>query len=151
MPTVPADVFVKTARSRRELKAEAEALRAFGVARAVAVHKVLVETTSLALERVRPGEQLASIATEDEALRVVAGLFKTGWPPVPASTVATPLEAFARALDPSTRVRSLRAGERPMFRRAAGVLRELLQDTPNHALLHGDLHYGNILSSDRAG
>ena len=146
-----ADDFLKRARGGRELSREAEALLAFGVQRAVAVREVRVQTMTLVLERVNPGETLASIATEDEAVRVVADLFKTGWPPVPQPSIADPLETFARALDSSSRVRSLRAGDQPMFHRAADLLRELLQDELPPVLLHGDLHYANILSSDRAG
>jgi streptomycin 6-kinase len=135
------DDFVKTARGRRELEAEAEALRAFGVDRAVAVRDVRVDTGELVLERVTPGATLASVATEDEALKVVARLFQTGWPAVPPAPVAEPLATFAEALRP----------DRPAFRRPADLLRELLQDARDPRLLHGDLHYANILSSDRAG
>ncbi len=31
------------------------------------------------------------------------------------------------------------------------MLRELLEDAPPPSLLHGDLHYGNIVTSERAG
>jgi streptomycin 6-kinase len=143
--------FVKRVRNERELQAEAEALRAFGVDRAAAVHEVRVETLELVLERVHPGEPLASIATEDEALQVVARLFQSGWPALPPAPVAEPLTTFAAALRSSTRVGSLGAGAQPAFRRAADVLRELLEDERDRTLLHGDLHYGNILSSRRAG
>jgi len=137
----PAADFVKRARTSRELEAEAEALRAFGVDRAVAVREIRVDTGELVLERVDPGESLASIATEDEALRIVAELFQTGWPAVPPAPVAEPLARFAAALD----------ADRPALHGAADVLRELLQDAGDRTLLHGDLHYGNMLSSDRAG
>src|SRR5438552_9497026 len=71
----PADDFLKRARGGRELAGEAETLRAFGVQRAVAVREVRVDTCELVVERVTPGETLASIATEDKALKVVAQLF----------------------------------------------------------------------------
>jgi len=136
------DLYAKIARGPRELDAEAEALRAFGAARAVAIHEVRAGTNELVLERVTPGETLASIATEDEALRVVAGLFAAGWPAVPPLSVALPLRTFASALDQHPRT----------FGRAAGLLEELLlQNEREPRLLHGDLHYDNILSSDRAG
>jgi streptomycin 6-kinase len=137
--TEPADLYVKTG-GARDLRAEAEALRAFGADRAVAVREVRVDTNELVLERVNPGATLASIASEDEAVRVVASLFRTGWPAVPASSVAQPLHTFARAL-----------AAHQSFHRAADLLRELLQDARDPKLLHGDLHYDNILSSDRAG
>src|SRR5262249_49503739 len=135
-PVTKADDFVKRARSRLELEREAEALRAFGVNRAPAVRAVRVDTGELVLERVHPGEPIASIAPEDEALRIVAQLFDTGWPSVPSPSIAQPLATFARALD----------GNQPVLRPAAGLLRELLHDARDQQLLHGDLHYDNILS-----
>ena len=95
------------------------------------------ELTAL-LERVEPGETLASTATEDEALQVVARLFPP-WPEVPADVAATPLADFASGLE--------QAG----LARAAALFSELLSDDVRPVLLHGDLHYDNILTSDRAG
>jgi streptomycin 6-kinase len=139
--TVSADVFLKHARTRDQLAAEAETLRAFGRHRAVEVREVRTADHTLVLERAHPGASLASLATEDEAMRVLAGLLAPAWPTVPEGTVAEPLAIFARALD----------GRQPALGRAAGLLAELLQDEREAALLHGDLHYENIVSSDRAG
>src|SRR5712692_4200852 len=97
---------LKVARSRRELESEAEALQAFGRHRAVAVREVRTDDNHLVLERVHPGASLASLATEDEALRIVVRLLAPRWPPVPAGSIAEPLVTFARALD--TEHRTLR-------------------------------------------
>src|SRR5262249_44047817 len=80
MPRWPLDAYVKISRGRRELAAEAEALRAFGSNRAVRVIEIRSERNELVLERVAPGVPLAALATEDQAMGVVAELFKTGWP-----------------------------------------------------------------------
>ena len=104
------------------------------------------ERTAL-LERVEPGATLASTASEDEAMQVVAQLFAprlrsgqaAGWPEIPADAVATPIGEFASALD--------RGG----LARAGVLFSELLADSSPPVLLHGDLHYDNILTSDRAG
>ncbi|OLE80480.1 MAG: hypothetical protein AUF76_14605 [Acidobacteria bacterium 13_1_20CM_2_65_9] len=82
--------FLKTFADRRQLHTEVEALRAFGEERAVRVLEVRLEERAIILERVRPGMTLASIASEDEAMRIVAELLSAGWPPVPADSVATP-------------------------------------------------------------
>src|SRR5712671_1137516 len=113
--TVSADVFLKLARTRDRLAAEAEALRAFGRHRAVEVREVRTADHTLVLERAHPGASLASLATEDEAMRVLAGLLAPAWPTVPEGTVAEPLAIFARALD----------GRQPALGRAAGLLAEL--------------------------
>ncbi|OLC49605.1 MAG: hypothetical protein AUH43_07335 [Acidobacteria bacterium 13_1_40CM_65_14] len=131
--------FLKTFADRRQLHTEVEALRAFGEERAVRVLEVRLEERAIILERVRPGMTLASIASEDEAMRIVAELLSAGWPPVPADSVATPLADVASALNGAE------------FARAKALRSELLADSVQPVLLHGDLHYDNILTSDRAG
>jgi streptomycin 6-kinase len=132
--------FVKRVRDPRELRAQAATLRAFGSHRAVAVIDVRLDRGELVLERLTPGAPLASHATEDEAMQAIARLLADGWPQPPLPTDAEPLDTFARALD----------ARRPPFSRAAALFRELTADHVGAALLHGDLHYGNVLSSDRA-
>ena len=131
--------FSKTFPDNRQLAATVEALRAFGDDRAVRVIDVRLEEQTILLERVEPGATLASTASEDEALRVVAHLFAPGWPAAPVNAVATPIGEFGSALEGSD------------LRRARAVLSELLADSADPALLHGDLHYDNILTSNRAG
>jgi streptomycin 6-kinase len=137
-------VWRKTFRDLRELAQHVEALRAFGEHRAVAVLETLPDERAVLLERATPGESLASTATEDGALRVVARLLEHGWPSLPIGSVAEPLAEFASSLT------AIAAGRRE-FARPAGVLRELLENAPPPLLLHGDLHYGNIVTSERAG
>jgi len=133
--------FVKTVRGRRELQAQALTLRAFGADRAAMVIDVRVDAGELVLERVTPGVPLALMATEENAMGVVSALLAGGWPDAAEATTVEPLAVFARALDaPDARLA-----------RARALLRELAADACDVALLHGDLHYGNVLASDRAG
>jgi streptomycin 6-kinase len=129
----------KVASRARDLAAEVEALRAFGEARAVRVLDVNLDEPAVLLERVIPGTTLAASASEDEALHVVAALFRAGWPALPSPCVARPVQELLAALDA------------PPFARAQSILTELLADARWPVLLHGDLHYENILVSDRAG
>jgi len=129
----------KVARSVGDLLTEVEALRAFGEERAVRVLEVNPGERSVLLERVTPGTTLAAGASEEEALRIVATLFGAGWPAIPTAPIAKPIDAFLAAL------------EAPPFARARSILAELLADPGPPVLLHGDLHYENILVSDRAG
>src|SRR5262249_54054601 len=111
-----------------------------------AVEVLDVRSGELVLERVEPGVPLASLATEDEAMEVVVRLFADdGWPPASADSVLEPLPVFARALDAAN----------PALARAAGLLREVVGEAetagdPERVVLHGDLHYGNVLWSGRA-
>ncbi len=134
----------KSFRTESALAAHVEALNAFGSHRAVAVVDVLQNEAAVLLERVTPGERLASIAAEDDAMAVVARLFAEGWPKAPDPARAMPLRTFAESLTRAAAVD--RAFDRP-----ATLLGELLTTSTDQVLLHGDLHYDNILSSDRAG
>jgi GrpB-like predicted nucleotidyltransferase (UPF0157 family)/streptomycin 6-kinase len=134
----------KSFRTESALAAHLEALSAFGSHRAVAVVDVRQTECAVLLDRVTPGERLAAVATEVEAIAAVARLFADGWPKVPDRASATPLRSFAESLT--------RAGavDRDL-ERAAALLEKLLTTSSATLLLHGDLHYDNVLSSDRAG
>jgi streptomycin 6-kinase len=134
----PRDTFTKSFSNTRERDAAVESLRAFGEDRAVRVLAVDPREPTALLERIQPAATLASTASEDEAMVVVARLFRTGWPAVPADSVATPVAGFASALESSD------------LRRARAMFSELLDDAAAPSLLHGDLHYDNIVTSDRA-
>lgn len=146
-------VVVKTSADRERIAAEAEALRAFGVRRAVAVRDIWLEGGAILLERVEPGRPLASEATEEEATAVVAGLLGETWPPVPPASRAEPVAAFVTALDRVVAAHSSVSGslDHRLLQRASAMLAELVSDAVGPVLLHGDLHYGNILTSERAG
>lgn len=137
----PRDVFVKVVRPGENVAAEAETLRAFGSDRAARVIDVRQERGELVLERVEPGATLATTADEDTALGVIADLFSRGWPTPSETTALAPFEQYAGALLNGSAESA----------RASGVLSELLDDSAERTVLHGDLHYGNILSSCRAG
>jgi streptomycin 6-kinase len=133
------DGFVKRVRGS-SLQRQAIALRAFGPHRAAAVIEVRADSSELVLERIVPGLALAEVATEDQAMRTTVELIgRGGWPPASAGEGLEPLADFATALNGPANLS-----------RAAGLLRELAADD-EVAVLHGDLHYGNVLSSSRAG
>jgi streptomycin 6-kinase len=114
------------------------------------------------LERVRPGRPLSElVATDDErATEVFADLLEVLWRPVPApppgvdpaqrSGWVVPIggrmffDVYAQSL-------SYRGLLPPgLVVDAARVMGELLASMSGDLLLHGDLHHGHILSSDRS-
>jgi streptomycin 6-kinase len=149
------EVVLKVTPNPRHLAAEVETLRAFGEDRAVAVRDVWLEEGMALLERVRPGTAIASEASEDQALDMTAQVLAQGWPAVPNGTVAEPIDRFLDTLERAMAEQSTGARacpvDRALLQRAHAMLRELLGDDAPPVLLHGDLHYGNILRSDRAG
>lgn len=151
------EVIVKVAGNPGHLAAEIETLRAFGEHRAVAVLDIWLEEGLALLERVRPGARLGSEANEDQALEVLARMLAQGWPAVPGDAVAEPIDRYADTLDRAIAEQATPTGvtacsvDRLLLQQARAIFRELLDDAAPPMLLHGDLHYGNVLSSDRAG
>ena len=78
-----APIVLKAAPEAGPLASEAAALNGFGAARAAAVLTALPDEGLLLTERLQPGRRLAEVATEREALDIVAGLCRAGWPAVP--------------------------------------------------------------------
>lgn len=140
---VGAPIVLKAAPTPDPLTTEAAALRGFGPARAAAVLESLPAEGLLLTERIAPGERLAGTATEQEALDVVVHLFADGWPMAPDELRVEDLAGFTRSL--------ARVGETPgpldrdLYTDAGAVCADLLATAAAPRLLHGDLHYDNIL------
>ncbi len=144
-----APIVLKAAPDPAPLTTEAAALRGFGPERAAAVLESLPAEGLLLTERIAPGERLSNAATEREALEVVVHLLAAGWPEAPAELLAEDLTGFTRSL--------ARAGETPglldreLYTTAGVVCSDLLATAAAPRLLHGDLHYDNILVDDVRG
>jgi streptomycin 6-kinase len=133
-------VVVKRGPGVRE---EARALAAFRGAGVVALLEQ--DGDALVLERVLPGTPLVSVADDDAATRIAAGVMRRLWrpPPVGFPTVADWGEGFARhraahgggsgPLDPA------------LFSRAERLFAALCASQAAPVLLHGDLHHFNVL------
>ncbi len=136
-----APIVLKAAPDADGLATETAALEAFGSARAAGVIASLPAEGVLLIERLQPGHRLAEVATEREALEVVVSLFGSGWPAPdwPVGDLATYTAAVERAADDPG---PLDAG---LLRAAGAARRSLLVDPEPVRLLHGDLHYDNIL------
>lgn len=113
------------------------------------VVRLLVSDPSLGallLERILPGENLLTIQDDQESTQIAAQVMKEVWKPVPPDiqfpTVASWCQGFQRYLDRSPENKPLPA---VMIRDAANLAKELLADSHNLLLLHGDLHHMNIL------
>lgn len=147
------DLVVKHAADVRQLAAEAATLRAFGEHRAVKVCGVRPDRHAMVLERIRPGTALGSEVNEEQAMQVVAQLLAARWPDKLLEPSLYSFAEFALALDCAGEQDHHHADSIRDARllRARSLREELQQDHQATALLHGDLHYGNVLKSDRAG
>lgn len=132
-----------------ESRREADALRAYAGEGAVRVLRTTEDGFSLLIERCFPGTSLWALGI-DEGNTVIAALLRRLWRPVPEDALfrrltdvvadwceRMPTEAPAEGYDPR------------IARDASALGRELLSDETQDALLHGDLHPGNVLAATR--
>lgn len=113
------------------------------------------------LEEVVPGTQLSRAATERQAAEVVGELLRSSWPRPKDDAPFHPMEEWASLLrnepagisspEPDTVHRIRGAVPERVLDRARGVLLELEQDGAPERLLHGDLHWDNVLVCERRG
>jgi streptomycin 6-kinase len=143
---------LKLALPGQAVRAEADALAGFagrGAARLLAADPA---QGALLLERLRPGTPLAALAARDDdaATRAAGGVIAALRRPAPPGALLAEAAGWVRLLD---RARAAAWPlPRPMLDRAAGLFRDLGDSAPPvPALLHGDLHHGNLLADGVRG
>ena len=137
-----------------EARAEAQALARYDGRGAVRLLAQLPERGALLLERALPGTPLTELARDDDrrATELVAALAPSLWVPASGVSDAPSVDGWAR--DGFARMRRRFAGgtgplPAPLVERAERLFDELLNSAPPPLLLHGDLHYGNVLAARR--
>ena len=137
----------------KEFLTEAEALRLFdgrGVCRLLRVDR---EDRAMLLEQCEPGSPLTSVKDDEEATSIAANVLRRMWRPAPHEHGFPLVSDWAMGFDRLRR--NYEGGTGPMPAVLVGRAEELFaglipsQDEP--ALLHGDFHHENILSSHRGG
>jgi streptomycin 6-kinase len=172
-------VVLKMGVPNRELLSEVQALRLFNGNGACQLLEHDEEKAWMLLERLTPGEMLTTVKDDDEATRIAAEVMKQIWRPLGSVTLseAKGLDTHSQGFF-GREERSLRMTDsskfiplsdwfdglkkiRPTFNGESGPFKEsILQRVEewiefafaeNHhpALIHGDFHHYNILSSDR--
>lgn len=135
----------------REFASGAAALRAFDGQGAVRLLEADLDRGALLLERAEPGTPLSDDPDEDRANRVVAGVLRRLWRPAPVDEALIRVEEWAGGF---ARLRRLFGGGTgplpgPLVAEAERLYADLCASTPERALLHGDLHHGNVLAAQR--
>ncbi len=117
----------------------------------VRVLEVSREERTVLLERVEPGETLWG-APIDVALRAVAGVMTSLRAQPPHGHALPDVRGYHRAWPNHVR---LYGGPGPidpdLFEIGERLFLELCDTSAPHVVLHRDLHYGNVLRSDRQG
>lgn len=136
-----------------ELSSEAAALRHYAGRGCARLLEADVERGALLIERLLPGSPLSAVADDEQATASAAGVMRALWRPPPDEhqfpTTARWGAGFAR-------LRAHYGGgtgplPAPLVAQAERLFAELQASAGAPALLHGDLHHGNILATGPAG
>lgn len=136
-----------------EFQCEVAALRIYDGRAAVRLLDSDVARGIMVLERVRPGVPLEAVPDDAEATRIAAQVMQRLWRPVPAGHTFPTNADWLRGFERLRRAFEGGAGPFPprLVDMAEDLAGELLPTSAEPVLLHGDLHHGNILSSEREG
>ena len=136
-----------------EFSSEARALRSFGGHGAVSLLESDESLGALLLERVNPGNTLATMHDHIRATEVAAQTMLKLWQPATANVEFRSLESWTGGL---VKLRGRFSGATGPFDSglvdiAEKIRAELLQGTQSSCLLHADLHHFNILYGTGSG
>jgi streptomycin 6-kinase len=154
-PGIRADglpVVVKACSPTGEFAQEAAALRIFdghGMAQLLATddaHEIML------LERLLPGDTLATLQDDDAATRIAAGVMQSLWQPVPEAHPFATVADWRRGLDRLRQRYDGGTGPIPadLVARAERLFAALQTSAAPPVVLHGDVHHNNILAAQRA-
>jgi streptomycin 6-kinase len=135
-----------------ESEHEADALAAWGGVGAVRLLAHDAQRRALLVERCVPGTQLWAVRDEEQANAAAAGVLRALWRAPPSGFRSLAGEARRWAVEVPVRwERHGRPVDRAVVDDAVGWIGELLEspDPAGDALLHQDLHGGNVLRIDR--
>ncbi|MCC7493494.1 MAG: phosphotransferase [Fimbriimonadaceae bacterium] len=134
-----------------ELAQEAAALRLADGAGLVRLLAALPAQGLLLLERLTPGDDAAELAWDD-LLTAATPVLQALGRPLRSATGLTPLATWVAGFQDLRARHDGSTGPLPAatIARAEALAAELLASAPAPALLHGDLHRGNLLRASRA-
>ena len=145
------DCILKIGIPDRELTSEMECLKAWGgLPNRPAVHLLECDPANglLLLERLRPGETLATLADEDRATEIAADVMSRLWIPAPEKQNFITLKGWFDELQ-KLRPR-FNGGTGPfsvkLVETVESLLPNLFRENAPLYLIHGDCHHYNILS-----
>lgn len=124
------------------------ALRCFAGRGAVLLLEVEEEAEAILLERLEPGETLRSLDDEVQATSIATRVMRELWRPAPETP---PFRSGVAWADSIVGLRDRVAPPFPMAlaEEAEARYRELIAAPPEQVLVHGDIHFANILSARR--
>lgn len=148
-------VILKVGVPRSDLRHEIAALTAYDGRGCVRLLACEPDLGALLLERLEPGTSLVSLTlagADDQAMRLAAQTMLTLWRPAPPNHTFPTVARWAAGLGRLRRAFADGVGPFPvdLVALAETLFDELLADSAEAVLLHGDLHHDNILAAQRA-
>lgn len=133
--------------------AEHDALKIFNGDGVVKILQSNIDDNVMLLEQVEPGNELRLLEDDEEATRIIAAMIKKIPKPVPQEHSFPTLAVWFEAFDRLRKKFAGKTGPLPekLIAETDELYHYLLKTSGEQLLLHGDLHHGNILSSDRDG
>jgi streptomycin 6-kinase len=146
------EVVLKICPGDWEFESEVDALRLYDGRGAVRLLDADESLGAMLLERVNPGHAIRDLDDDDRATTIACEVMKTYWRPPPESHRFRDLAYWATAFP---RHREEYGGPGPLspalLERGEAIWAALLAGSRESVVLHGDLNYGNVLSSERDG
>ncbi len=144
-------VVLKLGVLNRELSTEIAALQLYGGRGIAQLLEVDTNVGAMLLERLQPGVMLSTLEDDEQATAVAAQVMQQLWRPLPPNH---PFPTTTQWADGLKRLREqFEGGVGPFPERlietAESLFTDLLASAAAPVLLHGDLHYFNILSAQR--
>lgn len=150
-PAVMADgkpAVLKIGMPHMEAEHEMEGLRFWDGDAAVRLLDADVATGAMLLERCDPGSVLRSLPEIDQDV-VIAGLLRRLWRVPPTPNCFRPLSEMIASWRDETLASASQWADAGLVRAGLQLFAGLLETTPDHVLLHTDLHAGNVLRARR--
>ena len=145
-----AEVVLKLGVPNDHYRREVEALRIFGGRGAVRLLKSDPVLGAMMLERLKPGTCLGDMPDEKRATSIAAGVMKRLWRPAPGELPFPEVSEYEGGLEwLGSQLDGMGPLPKPLVVRAEAMLRELLEESNDPVVLHGNLHPWNILSAER--
>jgi len=153
-PAATADgrrVVLKLGVPSDDFRAQVQALAAFAGGAMVQLLAADPRRGAMLMERLDPGAPVTAAGSDDDALEASLALLPDLWRPVPLGSAFPTVADWAAGL---ARLRARFGGGTgplpgPLVEAAERRFADLLAPGPAPYLLHGDYHYGNVLSARR--
>ncbi len=144
-------VVLKVGFPAPELRAEIEALRLFNGQGSVRLLAADPDQGTLLLEQLKPGTLLSRLTNDEQATSIAAQVMRQLWRPVPPEHIFPSIAEWAAGLGKLRRQFGGATGPLPshLVEAAETLFVELIDSMVEPVLLHGDLHYDNILAAER--